>query len=347
MSIRWRVAAGALLCVLLGAQRVARAEGEGAGGFPNWSERVLLEWINRARSDPQADLAACPSGNCTEKSCFTPQPPRVWNAHIAHSARFHSDEMARDNFFDHWSECNVVSTIATSYLNASCSGTAACACTGGTRSLGAYNGSDPYARMSLFGGGYGGWGEIIAWDSGPDDSFYLWLYEPTSDATCSYHDNDDNGHRWLILTSQYGAASAGPGVSGALSTVDFDDEAGSNPKIPSGTHYPQQAGSVDMWVNWNDSAGPLLHHVDIDGVCTDLSLARGSQTNGAWHATVSGVGSGCHRYFYEFQDSGGNIVRYPTTGSLAIGDGSAQCADWAATTVAPCVDAIFKDKFGG
>src|SRR3569832_1313106 len=78
MSIRWRVAAGALLCVLLGSQRVARAEGEAAGGFPNWSERVLLEWINRARADPQADLAACPSGNCAEKSCFTPQPPRVW-----------------------------------------------------------------------------------------------------------------------------------------------------------------------------------------------------------------------------------------------------------------------------
>lgn len=77
----------------------AQAAGEAVNGFPNWSERVLLEWINRARADPQADLAACPSGNCKENtgSCYTPQPPRVWNSNIAHSARFHSDEMTRDD----------------------------------------------------------------------------------------------------------------------------------------------------------------------------------------------------------------------------------------------------------
>jgi hypothetical protein len=141
--------------------------------------------------------------------------------------------------------------------------------------------------------------------------------------------------------------SAGPGVSGALSTVDFDGEAGSNPKIPSGSHYPQQAASVDAWVNWHDSAAPSAHTINVDGVCSNMTLARGSATNGAWHAQVTGVGSGCHRYVFAFKDSAGNAVVYPTTGSLAIGNGSAQCADWIATAPASCVDAIYSNNFGG
>jgi hypothetical protein len=346
MSFQLRVVAALLLLCSLVLR--AHAEGEAVNGYPNWSERVLLEWINRARVDPQVDLANCPGGQCAEKACYTPQPPRVWNANIAHSARFHSDEMTRDNFFDHWSECSVLSTIATPYLNQTCSGTAACACSGGTRALGQFNGSDPHQRMALFGGGTGSWGEIIAWDGGgPDDSFYLWLYESTASATCSDHDNSDNGHRWIILSSQWGSASAGPGVSGALSTVDFDDAPGTNPKIPSGTHYPQQAASVEAWTNWHDTAAPSAHKINVDGVCRDMSLARGTLINGAWHATVNGVGSGCHRYYFEFTDSAGKPVRYPSSGSLAIGDGSAQCTDWAASAPPSCVDKVFADTLGG
>jgi len=346
MSIRWRAFAALVLLVSLAVR--AHAEGEAVNGYPNWSERVLLEWINRARVDPQVDLANCPGGNCAEKACFTPQPPRTWAAGVAHSARFHSDEMAHDNFFDHWSECTVLGTIATPYLNQTCNGTASCACSGGTRSLGKYNGSDPLQRMTLFGGGVGSWGEIIAKDAaGPDNSFYLWLYEATTDATCSYHANTDNGHRWLILTSAFGRYSAGPGVSGALSTVDFDDEPGSNAKIPSGTHYPQQAASVDAWTNWHDSAAPLAHRINVDGVCSNMTLARGTLTNGAWHATVSGVGSGCHRYYFEFTDAAGKDVRYPSSGSLAIGSGGAQCPDWATSAPPSCVDKVFADPLGG
>jgi len=333
----------------------AWANGETVNGYPNWSERVLLEWINRARSDPQADLAACPSGACIDNTggCYTPQPPRVLNSNIAHSGRFHSDEMAHDNFFDHWSECNVVSGIASTYLAQpqQCNGTASCACTGGVRNLGQFNGTDPHARMGLFGGGAGSWGEIIAEDgAGPNDTFYLFLYEQAYSSSCADVSNPNppyqtNGHRWLILTSQYGSVSAGPGVSGAYSTVDFDDEAASAVKIPSGTHYPHQAATVDAWVNWHDTAGPSMHKIDVDGVCTDMTLARGTQTNGAWHLSISGVGSGCHRYMFFFKDSVGNTVQYPTTGSLAIGNGGASCPDWSSTTVAPCVDEIFADGF--
>src|SRR3954463_955141 len=110
MSIRWRACAALMLLVSLVVR--THAEGEAVNGFPNWSERVLLEWINRARVDPQVDLASCPMGNCAERACYTPQPPRVWNAHIAHSARFHSDAMLHNRFFDHYSECTLLSTVA-------------------------------------------------------------------------------------------------------------------------------------------------------------------------------------------------------------------------------------------
>lgn len=344
-----------LVCLVSMAPR-AIAYGEAVNGFPNWSERVLLEWINRARSNPQADLAACPSGRCLENinSCYTPQPPRVWNAHVAHSARFHSDEMSHDNFFDHWSECNVVNTIATQYLAQpqQCNGTANCACVGSTRSLGFGNGSGPGTRISLFSGSTSSWGEIIAYDSaGPDDTFYLWLYEQAYTSQCADVSNmnppyQTNGHRWLILTSQYGAQSAGPGVSGIYSTVDFNNEPGSA-KIPSGTHYPQQAASVDAWVNWYDTAAPSVNKINVDGVCTDLSLSRGTSTNGAWHLTVNNVGSGCHRYVFAFKDSGGNEVIYPTTGALTIGNGGAQCPDFSNSPPPGCAgfDRIFANGF--
>lgn len=338
----------------LAAARV-HAEGEAVNGFPNWSERVLLEWMNRARADPQTELAACPGGNCAENinSCYVPQPPRVWNANIAHSARYHSDEMVHNVYFDHWSECTVVPTIATKYLSQpqQCNGSASCGCAEHMISGISQTGTDPFARMALFSGGVGSAGEIIAEDGqGPDATFYLWLYEPAASNTCTDYSDPNppyhtNGHRWLILTSQYGASSSGPGVSGALSTVDFDDSTGSSPKIPSGSHYPQQAASVDAWVSWHASAGPSAHTIDVDGVCSKMTLSRGSPTNGAWHALVSGVGSGCHRYVFAFKDSGGNNVLYPTTGSLAIGNGGAQCPDWSATAPAACVDLIFANGF--
>src|SRR6185503_11800413 len=154
----------------------------------------------------------------------TPQPPRVWNAHVAHSARFHSDAMLHNNFFDHYSQCTLLGTVATSYLASpqSCNGSASCACSGGVLSGGSGSGTDPFTRMGMFGATNTG-GEIIAWDgAGPHDSFYLWLYEASASTQCAF--SSANGHRWLILSS--GLNSAGPGVSGALSTVDFDGEAG-------------------------------------------------------------------------------------------------------------------------
>ena len=74
---------GVRVC-LLGVLLVAgRAHGYGesdAEGFPSWEERVIHEWMNRSRSDPQADLADCPGSNCSEKACYAVTAPLVYDA---------------------------------------------------------------------------------------------------------------------------------------------------------------------------------------------------------------------------------------------------------------------------
>lgn len=314
----------------------ALAEGEAVNGYPNWSERVLLEWMNRARSDPQADLAACPSGNCKEAACYSSAAaPRHVDFNLQRSARFHGDHMQINNYFDHPSHCTVVSNIAALYPN-SCSGAASCSCTQGALSTDSNTWTDPFSRMQLFGASLNGAGEIIAAGyGGPDATFYAWMYEPTSTASCGF--NEENGHRFLLLSGGYGAA-AGAGYTSTqnFAVMDFAGTASDNYKIPSGSHYPRQAATVDAWANWYDTAAPSSAKINVDGVCSNMTLGRGTSTNGAWHASVSGVGSGCHRYQFAFKDSSGNTVLYPTAGSLGIGDGSATCPDWSTTALPSC-----------
>ncbi len=313
------------ICVLALTARAtpAGAVGEPVNGFPNWAERVIHEWINRARVDPQFEMNACGS-NCVERACYSAMPPLTWNEDLNRSARFHSDELVRQGYFAHDSACTVVSNIDSIYPT-SCNGAATCACVGGTKAC-SPTCTAWWQRVELFGGSPSG--EIIASPSDPNQAFYLWLFEPGDTTSCQF--TGANGHRWLILTS---TGAVGTGVSG-YSTGDFGS--GTAPtKIPSGSHYPQQAASVAMWANWYDTAGPSAAAVNVDGACTAMTLQHGTATNGAWSATVTGAGSGCHRYYFSFRDAGGTTVTYPTTGSLAIGSGTG-CPDWASTQPAAC-----------
>jgi hypothetical protein len=337
-----------VVLALLMAVSMARvhAEGEAVNGFPNWSERVLLEWSNRARSDPQVEMTSC-GARCGDAACYSPIAPLRWSANLAHSARFHTENMAEMGFFAHDSACTLVNNIATLYPS-SCDASASCSCVGGVPAC------NPgcttwYNRIGLFGSSASA--EIIASASDPNSAFYQWLYENYATLmlppNCQYVQGPPtNGHRWDILTST-GTVGAGQTASTA-SVMDFSSSASTSSKIPSGSHYPQQATNVDAWANWYDTAGPSVTKIDVDGVCSDMSFARGpTQANSAWLLTVNGVGSGCHRYFFAFKDSAGGEVLYPTTGSLAIGDGSAQCPDWSSAAPAGCAgfDRIFANGF--
>lgn len=287
--------------------------GESINGFPNWAERVVLEWMNRARVDPQVEMKGCGTA-CGDAACYKPASPLAWSEALNHSARFHSDEMFKQHFFGHDSQCPIVSNINGLYPTA-CDASASCACSS-SGSATPWN-----SRVALF--GEGATGEIIAGAGDPNQAFYLWLYEPQSAPTCSF---GSNGHRWLILNS---SGAVGAGVT-SYAVADFGGIA-TPYRIPSAAHYPKQASSVAIWANWFDTAAPKSASVVVDGTCSSLTLQRGTQQNGAWSANVTGVGSGCHRYYVSFIDATGAEVTYPTTGSLGIGDSS--CDDWNSSRV--------------
>lgn len=333
------IASLAVFAVLSFAAPAAHAYGESdANGFPSWSERVLLEWTNRARCDPQADLGGCTS--CGDKACYSPVAPYTYSANLNHSSRFHSAESVKQNYgcLDHYSHCTVSANIASTYPG-TCDGSAGCACSAAKCSTGTCpctSGTTPSARVGLFGTAMMFEG-ISSYDT-PNEAFYQWLNESYSGSSCEYDQGTGspgttNGHRFQLIKGENGgvsATAAGFGVvAGSVSVVDEGIEATTS-KLPSGSHYPRQAASVDVWANWYDAAGPQSALVNVDGECTALHLARGAVTNGAYTASVSGVGSGCHRYFFVFKDSGGALVTFPETGSLGIGpDGT--CADFDST----------------
>ncbi len=76
---------------IIGIAAPALAEGEPDGTFPNWEERWIHQLINRARSDPQADLASCTG--CAESACYSPIAPLSWRLEVNRAARFHSAMM--------------------------------------------------------------------------------------------------------------------------------------------------------------------------------------------------------------------------------------------------------------
>ena len=322
----------------------AMAEGEPDGPFPSWEERWFLQLHNRARCDPQFEMDVC-GADCAEAACYSPAKPLTWKAELNRAARFHSANLTDSVCsMKHYSPCTLVSNIGSLYPD-TCSGGMSCACEPSTENCAVFGGTDTWTRIGYFGAT--GYGENIA-GADPDLNaiFYVWLYEPTSNSACGFHGNADNGHRYNILTELSYVNSVGIGMAGSYTTSDFG--AGSSPgKIPSGSHYPRQSSSVELWTNWYDAEGPSVAAVNVGGVCHTMSLERGTLANGAWMATVTGVGSGCHRYYFEFRDSGDTPITYPTTGSLAIGQGGG-CPDWDISRPPSCLTpggGIFSDGF--
>jgi MYXO-CTERM domain-containing protein len=310
-TLRSLVVALPVLGVAMLTSGEARAVGEMKSGFPNWAERVLLEWTNRARVDPSIEMKACGTP-CAEGACYAPKPPVYWSDGHGHAARFHSAEQIKQGYFGHDSKCQVTSTINSLYP-ATCDGSASCACSAASPI------TTWSARVGLF--GVSASGEIIASPSDPNSAFYLWLFENSTTTTCGF--TLSNGHRYNILTA---GPAVGYGVDG-YSTGDFGG-GGDVSKIPSGSHYPEGGASVDLWANWYDTAGPSLSQVNVGGTCQTMTLGRGTAQNGAYTYKATGL-SGCTRYYFTFKDSAGTQVTYPTTGSLGIGGGA--CASWDTT----------------
>jgi hypothetical protein len=295
----------------------ALAIGESVDGFPSYPERVMHALANRARVDPQLEMDTC-GASCGEAACYEPQAPLYYKRSLNRAARFHAAHQSQNGYFAHNSSCTLVADIDARFP-ATCGGAASCACVGGANTCsGSCTAWDQ--RIQLFGSGAGG--EIIASPSDPTSAFYLWLFENSTSPACSF--SQSNGHRWLLLTA---GGAVGFGSSG-YSVGDFSSGGEQHP-IASGSQWPRQADTLEAWANWYDDAPPHAARVAVDGVCEPMQLARGAPSNGAYRAILTGLGSGCHRYYFVFEDAGGSLVTFPDTGSLGIGP-AGSCPDWSA-----------------
>jgi hypothetical protein len=150
--------------------------------------------------------------------------------------------------------------------------------------------------------------------------FYMWQWEPESDPSCGFRMS--NGHRYNILGDH---GSLGSGFHGNWWGQDFS---GGSPtqKIPAGAHHPNRTGEeIDFRANWYDAEPPARALVNVDGTCHEMSVERGTDTNGTFIWTGLVEDTDCPRYYFIFEDSEGTEILYPDTGSYGIGSG---CEDW-------------------
>jgi hypothetical protein len=290
-------------------------------GFPSWAERVVLLWTNRARSDPQADLAAC--ANCAEKACYQPASPVRYSRPNNRAARFHSANLSLSGKpLQHDSPCTLVSDIGTQYDPGPCKGEPSCACVGGTAQCSPT--CTPWtSRVSMFGGGAMAENAAMSGYGDPVDVFYLWLYEGDSDPTCGWRMS--NGHRANILG---GPSGLGVGNYQSFWTQDFGGPETDQGKIVVGAHFPE-TGTVALRAHWHDASGtaPAAAMANIDGTCHAMTKERGAAPGNATYLLDNQNLAGCHHYYFVFKDSGGNIHTYPEEGSYGVGCG----ADWDST----------------
>ncbi|MBI5527576.1 MAG: hypothetical protein HY897_14690 [Deltaproteobacteria bacterium] len=289
-------------------------------GFPSWAERVVLLWTNRARADPQTELAACQ--NCAEKACYQPAEPVRYSRPNNRAARFHAANLSLSGKpLQHDSPCTLVTDIGTQYDPGPCDGSPSCACVGGTAQCSPA--CTPWnSRVSMFGGSV--WAENAAMSGygDPVDVFYLWLYEGDSDPTCGWRMS--NGHRANILG---GASGLGVGNYHSHWTQDFGGPETDQGKIVVGAHFPE-TGTVALRAHWSDGTpAPTQAMVNIDGTCHVMTKERGVSPGNATYLLDDQNLPGCHHYFFLFKDSGGAIHTYPEDGSYGIGCG----ADWEST----------------
>ncbi len=318
---------GGVLWVLGGAPQPARAEptGERASAlrspeaFPSWRERAVHVLVNRARVDPQAALAECPEARCAEKACYGPVAPMVWDLELNRAARFHADNLTRSGAgLQHDSPCSLRSDVGQTYPDA-CDGSPECACEGGAAGCGAGGCTDFGARLGLFGALRGASGENAAPNGDPADIFGLWLYEADGDSSCGWRTS--NGHRFNILSPNYGAI--GVGAAGNYMVQDFG-AASANAPLAAGIHLPERPSAgreATFLTTWHRPRGEGASRVVVvvDGACHELGLEHGSATSGAWRGAVA-LGQGCRPYFFWGRDAQGE-ARYPATGSLLVGAG--------------------------
>lgn len=272
----------------------ASAAGESVNGFPNWVERVLLERTNRARCDPQYEMARCPTNNCGEKASYSPTAPLVHNERLNRApplgravpaallfarlavhdrlehrrdlpgyVRRRRDVRVRRRHEDLRPRVHDVRRTRVALRD--------------------------LARRRDHRG-----------RDEPRHGVLLVALRGLRRDAVPVRARASDERPPLAAAQGHGAGrfrSWSPPVRRRLLGRRHD------PEDPVGRALPAAVGSVQVWASWYDAAGaPSEALVDVDGTGTPMTLQRGSATNGA-------------------------VVAYPSTGSLGIGP-SGSCAGW-------------------
>ena len=324
------IAAMLIVCASVGTAHAQR--GVPQSGFPNWQERMLLVYVNRSRADPAADLAGCTV--CAEKACYTAAlTPVAQSYQLNRASRFHGANLEFTNKFQHDSPCALVTDLASQYVPVgTCNGEVTCACVGGTMTgtTTAVTRTNRFLTVSS-------WGENIAYGyATPRQTFYQWLWEPESTATCGFRAT--NGHRYNMLEPSRRLLGNGYyRITRHMWSQDFNGGAAPTGTLLAGGHEPQfTGGTIEFRVNYFDTGAPTEAIVNVDGACSAMTRERGSTTNATYLASQALGGTTCRRYRFEFKTPAGATVYLPETGSYGAGGSSTVCDDWSASTPTAC-----------
>ena len=266
--------------------RVAQqALGEPQEGYPGYSERLVLYYTNRLRTDPPAFN---PEGD------YAPTPPLAWNLELAKAARFHAEHIIEASCWcaDHSSCCALGGTGDD------------VACAGPVTGCGAETSEARVARWSQsYSGENMAMGQTTA-----AEAVEGWTFS--------------SGH-WENI-NRPGNSQLGAGNHGTAWVQDFGS-AGRAPVIGDGIHFAAgQSTTFGTTYYQPGTGGPQTALVIVEGQCHELQLAHGVAEHGAFETTLA-LGPGCHRYYFHFTDGDGVDHTYPSQGSFAVANNAPDC----------------------
>jgi MYXO-CTERM domain-containing protein len=258
------------------------------GNYPNYAERAVLLYTNAARVDPGAHEDAYNQGGCSFDD-FKPNEqsakrPLYWSQSLAEAARYHSQDMKENNYFEHESR----------------------------------DGTTAYDRIALwYGTTYVGeniaYGYSDAWDvqmrgwmcsSGHRSNIMVGSYTELGTGVFASHYTQDFGSQEVDTDMAIPMGIHDPQNAQSGDFVTFYGDYVS-PSIG------QQGTTLDD--------GPGEYIVVVNGMPYEMDLLWGSGASGVYAATFElSQDRDCHEYFFLATDSAGES-RFPEDGSYLVG----------------------------
>ena len=281
-----QIGCSALIASICLTPTAAWAYGEGDGDLPSSEERAVHLFTDRLRVDPDA--------TDSEFSNYPPVAPLIFNQDLTEAARFHADDMAESDCFQH----------------ESCDGT------------------EFSARLQRYYSGFA-FGENIALGSPDAQSvvFEGWLYSPPHRDNMLKTDwrelgtghavGEDNLPRWVQDFGSRGT-EVEP-ITTSASHWPLRPAAESDLRFYLAVYDP--AGEPDgATLFWRGTT--LSMHID-----------RGTDGKQTYVIDGTSGPENCQSYYFELRRADGSSVLYPSEGSLQAPVGDIECAPWINTRV--------------